>query len=206
MHKFKSIGVVHLLPLPGSPLAAHSFDEVLQRALHDAEVIVEGGMDGIIVENFGDAPFLSGTVPPHVTAMMAVISSHIRRTYNNIFMGINVLRNDAASALAVAMAASANFIRVNVHIGAAWTDQGLIQGEAYQTLLYRKQLGCPNIDIAADVLVKHAVPTGESQLEILLKDTYMRGRANTLILTGSRTGEPTSVHDLNMSKKIVRSH
>lgn len=203
MATFQSIGVVHLLPLPGTPSASHSFDDICERALSDAKVIIEGGMSGLILENFGDAPFLSTNVPPHVPAMMSVILNQIRQCLGDVFLGVNVLRNDAQAALAVAAAAKADFIRINVHIGAAWTDQGLIQGQAYQTLLYRKQLNCPQIQIAADVLVKHAKAAGEDDLSLLLKDTSQRGKADIIILTGPRTGEQTSPHSIHLAKKIL---
>ncbi len=73
---------------------------------------------------------------------------------------MNVLRNDALAALGVAVAAGADFIRVNVHTGAMLTDQGIIQGEADQTLRMRRYLNAERIQIFADVLVKHAVPLG----------------------------------------------
>ena len=49
-------------------------------------------------------------------------------------VGVNVLSNDAASALAIAAATDARFIRVNVHTGSMNTDQGPIHGRAHETL------------------------------------------------------------------------
>ena len=40
------VGVVHALPLPGSPGWDGSMARVLGRALADASVMVEGGLDG----------------------------------------------------------------------------------------------------------------------------------------------------------------
>ena len=191
--EFSLLGVVHLLALPGTPYGHVSLETIRDRAFHDAEVILEAGFSGCVLENFGDVPFSAGAVQPHIVACMTWIASGLRERFGQDFMlGINVLRNDPQAALAIAYAAHANFIRVNVHIGAAWTDQGLIQGKAYETLLYRRMLAAQNISIAADVLVKHAHPAGGTDLVLLGKDTFLRGGADMLILTGSQTGSQTS--------------
>ncbi|MEC7984687.1 MAG: BtpA/SgcQ family protein, partial [Myxococcota bacterium] len=188
MSSFALLGVAHLLPLPGTPSSTFDLDSITRRALDDIRVLHDAGFQGAVLENFGDAPFRAGSVSPHIVAMMSVIAYQIRtHVPKNFQLGINVLRNDARAAMAVASSVNADFIRVNVHIGAAWTDQGLIEGTAYETLQYKNQLRS-SVKIAADVLVKHAAPAGVNDIEILAKDTYFRGKAQTLIVTGSRTG------------------
>jgi membrane complex biogenesis BtpA family protein len=203
MSDFSCLGVVHLLPLPGTPWATNSLNEIVSRALHDAEVILSSGFSGLVLENFGDAPFVSGSVEPHIVSAMTHIARAIRTKFGTSFrMGINVLRNDAKSAMAIASTVGAEFIRVNVHIGAAWTDQGLIQGKAYDTLMYRRQLGS-NVQIAADVLVKHAAPAGSSDLSLLAKDSILRGGADILIITGARTGTTTDIADVRLLRMLL---
>lgn len=184
------IGVVHLPPLPGSPRPSPGMDRILERALKDAEMLVEGGAQGLIVENLGDAPFSADLVEPHVVAALSIVAKAIvNQTPSDFSVGVNVLRNDAKAALAVASVSGADFIRVNVHTGVMVTDQGLIEGRARETLLYRKQLGSSS-GIAADVLVKHASPLGSPDPVQLAQDTYHRGGADVLITTGSGTGQP----------------
>ena len=197
--ELRVIGVIHLLPLPGTPWGSHSLREVLERALQDAWALKEGGVDTAILENFGDAPFQRQNVEPHIVACMTVIAERIIREVG-IKLGINVLRNDAKAALGIAQAVDAEFIRVNIHTGAAWTDQGLIQGEAYQTLLYRKQLGV-DVDIAADILVKHASSAGNWKLLDAAKDTMHRGGASFLIITGSATGATVDWEKIRILKE-----
>src|SRR5262245_55144545 len=108
------VGMVHLLPLPGAP-NARSMREIRAAALADAKALARGGVDGLLIENYGDAPFTGGTVEPQVISAMSVLAAEIRAAAA-LPIGINVLRNDAHSALAVAMASGASFIRVNVHI------------------------------------------------------------------------------------------
>lgn len=174
-------GMVHLAPLPGSPLFA-SLDEVLGRAVHDAKAIAAGGCDGFVIENFGDRPFTRGRVEAETVAAMTRVISEITREVRIPF-GVNVLRNDALSALAIAAATGAAFIRVNVHTGAMVTDQGIIESDAYATLRKRAALA-PGLLVFADYLVKHATPMGE----VSPKDLRERGLADAVIITGAETG------------------
>lgn len=193
---FSIIGVIHLLPLPGAPRASPGMEAVIERALRDAEALLLGGIRTVIVENLGDAPFAGGAVGPHVPACMAAVCSHLNRSFHGALdLGINVLRNDPLAALGVAVACGASFIRINVHVGAAWTDQGLIQGRAHETLRARRELvaGGSPIRIAADVLVKHAVPAGAADLVPVARETAERGGADVLILTGRHTGGRTDL-------------
>jgi uncharacterized protein len=128
------IGMVHLAPLPGSPRWAGSMEQVIGSALADARALVEGGMDALLVENYGDVPFSAGRVEPWTVAAMAVTVAALRAAWPTLPLGVNVLKNDARAALAVAAAAGAQFMRVNVHAGAVVAEQGLVQTEAYHTL------------------------------------------------------------------------
>ena len=203
---FRISGVLHLPPLPGSPGSVASFQSVIDHALRDAEALVSGGIGSAVLENFGDAPFWPGRVRPHVPAMMAVLASHITTRFGtDLELGVNVLRNDGLSAVGVAVATGAAFVRINVFSGSAWTDQGLIQGEAAQITRYRRELCAlgPEPAIMADVLVKHAVPAGETCIEILAEEAVSRGGADGLIVTGSGTGLPTSMDDVRRVKSAA---
>ncbi len=203
---FSILGVLHLPPLPGSPRCASSFSEVRDHALRDAEALFEGGIRGCIIENFGDAPFRSASVNPHVPAMLAVIGAEITRRWGaDLQVGINVLRNDGRAAIAAAAACAAQFVRINVLSGAAWTDQGLIQGAADAVLRYRKELN-NDVRIMADVCVKHAVPAGEQDIVRVAIETVERGGADGVIVTGDGTGLPTRVGDVQSVREAVPGH
>lgn len=185
-------GMVHLRALPGAP-AFTSFDDVLEVALHDARALLDGGCDGFVVENFGDRPFARGRVEAETVAAMTRVIAEIRGEVGLPF-GVNVLRNDALSALAIAAATGAAFIRVNIHTGAAVTDQGIIEGDAYATLRKRAALA-PDVLIFGDHRVKHATPMGEASA----KDLRLRGLADAIIVTGSETGaaaDPSRLREL----------
>ncbi|HSJ07104.1 MAG TPA: BtpA/SgcQ family protein [Longimicrobiales bacterium] len=179
------IGMVHLRPLPGAP-AFEGMGAVLDAARRDAEALADGGVDAVLVENFGDVPFHPDRVPPETVAAMtrAVLAV---RDVAGLPIGVNVLRNDARSALAVAAATDASFMRVNVHTGAMLTDQGWISGRAHDTLRERARLGVA-VAILADILVKHAVVPAGLDAADAARDTWERGRADALIVSGPATG------------------
>ena len=181
-------GMVHLLPLPGSPLWGGSLEDVIERARRDAATLSAAGFTGLVVENFGDRPF-GRTVGAETVAAMAVVIDRIA-SETDLPIGVNVLRNDARSALAVASATSSSFIRVNVHVGTMATDQGVIDGEAADTLRYRRALGAEDVAIFADLLVKHASPIVEVDPVEASRELRERGLADAVLITGRATGAP----------------
>jgi uncharacterized protein len=192
------IGVVHLLPLPTSARWGGSLSAIVDRAEQEAVALVSGGVDGIIIENFFDAPFPKSRVDPAVVSAMTTIVSRLMHLVA-LPIGINVLRNDSLSAMAIASCTGAAFIRVNVLSGVMATDQGLIEGCAYELLRYRRELGT-NVKIMADVLVKHAHPLSSSDLTTAVGETIDRGLADAIILSGVATGKPPSLEDLQIAK------
>ncbi|MFH1276848.1 MAG: BtpA/SgcQ family protein [Candidatus Eisenbacteria bacterium] len=188
------IGVVHLEPLPGAPRFGGSLGEVIARAVKDARAWEEGGADGVIVENFGDAPFFAGSVPPETVASMTAAASAVGGEVG-IPLGVNVLRNDGEAALAVAVASGARFIRVNVLAHAYVTDQGIIEGRAATLLRKRAFLGA-DVSILADLLVKHAAPLAPIRGADAARDLAGRAGADGLIVTGSATGRPPSPEEV----------
>jgi len=180
-------GMVHLRALPGAPLFT-SLEEVIDAALFDVRALADGGVDGYVVENFGDRPFFKDRVPPETIAAMTRVVAELARAVPLPF-GVNVLRNDARAALAVAAATGAAFIRVNVHAGAVVADQGIIEGDAAATMRLRAAL-CPNVLVFADHMVKHATPLGVVDELQSARDLRVRALADTIVVSGAETGAP----------------
>ena len=192
--------MIHLAPLPGAPSFV-SLREVIERALRDARALLAGGCDGFVIENFGDRPFARGRVETEtVAAMTRVIADVVREVA--LPFGVNVLRNDALSALAIAAATGASFIRVNVHTGAMLTDQGIVEGDAYATLRKRASLA-PDVLIFADHLVKHATPLAAVDPIQSARDLRLRGLADALIVTGAETGAAADPARLRVLRDAV---
>ncbi len=197
------IGVIHLPPLTGSPRApSDATTRAIEQALSDTKLLVDTGYELVVLENFGDAPFFKEIVPAVTVAAMTAVAAHVRRDFPKIAIGINVLRNDANSALSIASVVGASMIRVNVHTGARVADQGIIEGHAAETLRLRKELGS-NVAIWADVDVKHSAALAKRPIEEEAKETFERGAADALIVTGSGTGAKTAHEDLEAVRRAV---
>lgn len=196
--KHPIVGVVHLLPLPTSPRWGGSLEAVVARAEQEATALAAGGVHGIIIENYHDMPFQAGQVDPAVVSAMSLVVQHLKPLVA-VPLGLNVLRNDGQSALAIAACTGAQFIRINVLSGVMVTDQGIITGDAYNLMRYRRELGA-NVQIYADVLVKHARPLGAASLTAVVKDTVGRSLADGIIISGWATGEPPALAELEMAR------
>lgn len=196
------VGMVHLVPLPGSPRWAGSMRDVLAAALADARALIDGGVDALLVENFGDAPFTPGRVEPATVAAMSVVAAEVRREFPRTRLGLNVLKNDARAALGVAAAVGAEFIRVNVHAGAVLADQGVVQSDAYGTLRDRRLLGV-DVAILADVGGKHAVPLAPVETEQMARDLVHRSLADALVVSGAATGQATPLGEVKRVRSAV---
>jgi uncharacterized protein len=193
------IACIHLMSLPGSPQYKGSMDDIVDTALKEAEIFSKYGCHGLLIENFRDYPFVPDNLAKETVASLAVVTREIVRNFN-LPVGVNALRNDAYAAMAVATAAKAQFIRVNIHIGAAISDQGIIQGKAHETLRLRANLKS-DVLIFADVAVKHAVPVASRSLDLEVKDIEERGLADAIIVTGDRTGGEADITNLNIVKQ-----
>lgn len=194
------VGMVHLLPLPGSPRFAGSIDEVVTTAVDDARSLTDAGFPALMVENFGDAPFYADSVPPEIIAAMTVAVSAVGEA--GVPVGVNVLRNDAMGALGIAASTGARFIRVNVLTGVMYTDQGAITGRAADVQRHRARL-CPDVEIWADVMVKHATPPAGLSAGQAAEDTIERGLADAVVISGPSTGAGPDLAQARQVKEAV---
>lgn len=194
------IACIHLLPLPGSPRYDGNMQAVYDTALAEAALFSKYPIDGLIVENFRDMPFYPGRLPVETVAALATVTRELVSAVT-LPVGVNALRNDAEAAVAIATAASAHFIRVNVHMNAVVADQGILQGASHETLRLRAALRS-QVLIFADVGVKHATPLAGRGLALETRDLTERGLVDAIIVSGDLTGEETNPDDV----AIVRQH
>ena len=195
-------GVVHLKSLPGSPGNYLDLDEIIELAQEDVNNLVFGGVDGIIIENFGDTPFVKDDISKRTLASFTTVVENIEYD-RDIKVGINVLRNDGISALSIAEATKADFVRINVLNNVMmYTDQGMIEGQAHEIAQFKNSLN-KEIEIYADVFVKHAVPPEGSKIENHTEELIHRAGADVVIVTGDGTGHEINLEDLNKVRDIV---
>lgn len=184
--------MLHLPALPGSPLSKLGLSAITELMLKDAETLTANGCHGLMLENFGDVPFYTTKVPPHTVAQLTAVAVNVRQRFAGVPLGINCLRNDGVSAISIAHAAMADYVRVNVVSGARVTDQGVIEGVAAKMMRLRQTLSATHIKVLADVDVKHSAPLGVGvALEDEVDDVLERGLADGLVVSGAGTGKAT---------------
>ena len=195
------IGVVHCPAFPGSPrYDGRSPAALYEAVVADAERYARGGVDGLIVENHGDIPFLRPQDLGVETAAFLAVATERVLAATGLPTGVNILANAPFHALAVARASGADFVRVNQWTNAYVANEGLLDGDAARALRYRKQLGAEGVAIFADAHVKHGAHalTADRPLAELARDLEFFD-ADVAIATGHRTGDavdPAELEDI----------
>lgn len=197
------IGMIHLWPLPGAPgYTGYGMDFIIERALEDAHALVEGGVNGLIVENMWDLPYFVGDdVPPEEMTAQAVVARKVVEAVD-VPVGINVVHNGGVVTLAIAVASGAKFIRVCLLTGARVWDTGEFDhGCAARLLRKRKELGAEHIKILADVDKKHSVafPGIDLATHIEWTEFYL---ADALIISGKMTGSAPDIEKVKRAREL----
>ncbi|NHJ33547.1 MAG: BtpA/SgcQ family protein [Asgard group archaeon] len=198
------IGMIHLKALPGAPKNSLSIPEILTHAVKDLNNLVDGNIDGVLVENYNDYPFQPFPVEPSTLVSMSLIVKELIKS-SSVPVGVNVLRNACSDALVIASLTGAEFIRCNFLTGAYVTDQGVIVGCAHILKRLQKQLSCIKTEtnplIFGDVLCKHASAISPRSIDLEAIDALERGLADAVIITGDRTGLPAKLSDLKLLRE-----
>ncbi|XP_066257655.1 uncharacterized protein F13E9.13, mitochondrial [Euwallacea similis] len=207
-HKRCSIvGMIHVKPLPGTPLFQNNIDHIVENACTEVEIYLKNKLDGIIVENMHDVPYIqSSNFGPEITATITRICTEIRKIVpTTVPCGIQVLSCGNKEALAVAKACSFNFIRAEGFVFSHIGDEGFTDANAGNLLRYRKFIQAEDILVFADIKKKHsshAITSDISLIETAQAAEYFL--ADGLILTGTSTGIPAKVNELLELKKVSK--
>ena len=202
--KCSIIGAIHVHALPGAAGFCGSVDRVLEAALADARAYKNGGVDGVIVENMHDVPYFKGFVHPETTAAMAVITREIKREIE-LPTGIQILAGANMEALGAAVAANADFLRVEGFVYAHVADEGIHESCAAALIRKRAELRADHIRIFADIKKKHSAHAITSDVDIAqtAHDAEFF-RADGVIVTGACTGTACDVDELKAVRNKVR--
>jgi membrane complex biogenesis BtpA family protein len=198
------IGMIHVGALPGTPANNQSIDQIIAQAEREAAIYRECRLDGVIIENMHDVPYLRGSVGPEIVAAMAVIGRRIKQA-SRLPAGIQILAGANIEAIGVANAAGLDFIRAEGYAFAHIADEGLIESSAARLLRYRRMIGAERVQVWADVKKKHSshAITADISLGATAEAVeFMRGDA--VIITGSVTGDPPGLQDLQEVKAHCR--
>jgi len=194
------VGVIHLGALPGTPRSSQSVAELVQSARDEARVYRECGVDGIIIENMHDVPYLKGEVGPEIVAAMTLIGREVKSECQ-LPVGIQILAGANIEAMAVAHAAELDFIRAEGFAYAHVADEGLIEASAAKLLRYRRMIGAERVQVWTDVKKKHSAHaiTADVSLGETAETVEFMGAA-CVIVTGSVTGAAPKVADVQEAK------
>jgi membrane complex biogenesis BtpA family protein len=198
------VGVIHVGALPGTPASELSVGALVELAAREAALYRDGGVDGLMVENMHDVPYLRGAVGPEIVAAMSVVARAVK-SEAKLPVGVQILAGANAEALAVAHAAGLDYIRAEGFSFAHVADEGLIQSSAAELLRLRRRIGADGVRVWADVKKKHSshaitadVPLGETAAAV----EFMR--ADAVVVTGGVTGEPPRIEDVREAKSRCR--
>ncbi|XP_076236385.1 uncharacterized protein F13E9.13, mitochondrial [Calliopsis andreniformis] len=201
------IGMVHVGALPGTPLYNGNTNKIINNAIKDAVIYKECNVDGILVENMHDIPYIqSKNSSPETTSMMTRICTEIRKILpENIPCGVQILAGCNKEAIAVAKAANFQFIRAEGFVFSHIADEGFTDACAGSLLRYRKQINANDVLVFADIKKKHSSHAITS--DVSLSETVKAAEfflADGIILTGSATGDPANVAELAKVKHTAK--
>ncbi len=195
------IGMIHCLPLPGTYGFKDNLDVVVNQALHDARTLKEAGFTAIMIENMGDVPYAEKMEVEQIAALSAIAA--LIKQEVDLPLGVDCAFSDYKSALAIAKAVGASFVRIPVYIDTVIFSDGIIYPSARKALSYREKIKANDVAILADIQVKHSYMLSH---EISLKESAKLAESNgadAIVVTGMKTGQPASLDDLKMIKKLV---
>ncbi|KAI1889938.1 hypothetical protein AGOR_G00168060 [Albula goreensis] len=198
------IGMVHVKALPGTPLGKSTISEIIDTARREAEIYLDAGIDGLIIENMHDLPYTLAP-GPEVSACMTAVCAAVRHTFPSLPLGVQILSAANQQALAVALASGLDFIRAEGFVFAHVADEGLLNACAGDLLRYRKVIGGEHIQIFTDIKKKHSSHTLTSDMSVV--ETARAAEfflSEGVILTGAATGLEADPGELKEVAQSVR--
>jgi membrane complex biogenesis BtpA family protein len=198
------IGMLHLGALPGTPSASDSVDALIQHVLTEARIYKEAGFTALAIENMHDRPYLKGGAGPEITAAMTAVARDVKRE-TGLPLGVQVLAAANREAIAIALAAGAEFVRVEGFVYAHVADEGVIESCAGELLRYRRAIGAESVLVFADIKKKHSAHAITADVSIV--ETAKAAEfflADGVIVTGPSTGEPASPDEVRDVARAVR--
>lgn len=198
------IGMVHVDALPGTPKYKGDKNNIINKAIDEAKIYLDAGINSIAIENMHDVPYLNRKVGPEIISMLSIIAYEVKNR-TNLPIGLQILAGANKEALACAKSAGIDFIRVEGFVFAHVADEGFINSDAGELLRYRKIIDAENILIFTDIKKKHSSHN-------LTADVSIEGTAKAaefflsdgLILTGASTGKEADVNEIKAVKKVSK--
>ena len=197
------IGVIHVDALPGTPQYKGNVKTIINKAVKEARVYKNAGVDAIIIENMHDVPYLKKTAEHEISTLMSVIGYEVKNN-TSLQCGIQILAGANKQALAAANSSGLDFIRAEGFVFAHVADEGNIESDAGELLRYRKQIGAEDILIFTDIKKKHSSHSITSDVDIVATAKAAEFfLSDGIIVTGPSTGEEANADELKSVKKTT---
>jgi membrane complex biogenesis BtpA family protein len=198
------IGMIHIDALPGTPKYKGRVNKIIEKALAEAEIYLEAGIDSIAIENMHDVPYLNRNVGPEISNLMSIIGYEIKQK-TKLPIGIQILAGANKEALAAANSAGLDFIRAEGFVFGHVADEGVIEADAGELLRYRKSINADNILIFTDIKKKHSSHSITSDVSI--EETAKAAEyflSDGVIITGISTGKEADLNQIKSVKNLTK--
>ncbi len=198
------IGMIHVDALPGTPKYKGNIKNIIDKALEEAEIYLQSGIDSIAIENMHDVPYLKNEVGHEVSSLMSIIAYEIKNK-TKLPVGLQILAGANKEAISAANSAGIDFIRAEGFVFAHVADEGFIESNAGDLLRYRKQIGAEDILVFTDIKKKHSSHSITS--DVTIRETAHAAEfflSDGLIVTGSATGKEVETSDLISVRKTSK--
>lgn len=150
-------GLIHLLPLPGTPFFEEGLlEKSLDKALRDAEALQKGGASGCLVQSVDRVfPNTDETDPARV-AGITMIATRVRDLVGPDFkVGVQLMWNCITPSLAACKAVGADFTRCTAFIGSTDSKFGRIEANPYKVMNYRKAIKADDVAMISEISGYH---------------------------------------------------
>jgi len=195
------IAMVHLPPLPGTPLYDESrgVSGLVEAVASDLDVLLQHRFDAVIFCNEGDRPYSLKADHEGVSVMSRVVTelAPADRPFGVDFLW------DARAALAIAVATGADFIR-EVATGVYESDMGLWNTDAAALLRYRRQLAAGDIAVFMNVTPEFASQIGRRSVSQLARSAVVSSLADAVLVSGPMAGAEPDLESLKEAEQAVR--
>lgn len=195
------IGMVHCLPLPGTPRFDGDLQKIYDQAVQDAITLEKSGVDAVIVENMGDDPF--GVKLDLMQRVALTVATQKVKDAVKIPVGVDAAFCDWEASLTIAYNTGCTFVRIPVFVDTVEFYGGIINPCARECMQFRHHMGLDDIMILADIQVKHTnMLLPHVSIESSARNAVACG-ADAIIVTGSSIGLETPIEMIQRVKKVV---
>eukprot|EP00741_Cyanophora_paradoxa_P010612 tig00020537_g10256.t1 len=199
------IAMIHVDALPGTPKSTGSVREIIDKAVKEAAIYREAGVDSVMIENMHDVPYMRGKVGPEIVASMSTVALQVKQALGPIPCGIQVLAGANREAIAIAHAADLDFVRCEGFVFAHVADEGIFESCAGDILRYRKAIGADRVQVFTDVKKKHsshAITADVNIAETAKAAEYFL--SDGVIVTGVSTGALADLQEISSCKRACK--